>query len=171
MTCWFRAAAEPLTRDELCLEIGGFGAPCVFLGRKDGAWHANFRVPPGTPRGWSSVRLRLKDSRYGATLRIAFDLPLAVEKLEVRGLCDGLTFTPGAVGETLSCWVAGLPENVDTANVRLWIGEQKLTVMWVGEEDASGARQVNASAPAGCKAGEFRVECGGVSASFPVRSL
>ena len=164
LTCWFRTPAETVAREDLCLEIGGYGAPAVFVRRRaDGAWHANFRVPPGTPRGWNEVRLRLKNSRFGRTLRIALDLPLVVENLTLRGVCDGVTWQPNRVGETLSCWVDGLPANADLDNVRLWVGGRKLRVLWIAEADASGVRQVNAAVPPACSGGEFRVECGGVS--------
>ena len=166
LTCWFRTPAETVAREDLCLEIGGYGAPAVFVRqRQDGAWHANFRVPPGTARGWNDVRLRLRSSRFGRTLRIALDLPLPVERIGVRGVCDGATWRPNQVGQTLSCWVEGLPENADVANVRLWIGGRKLQVLWLAEADASGVRQINASVPPACAAGEFRVECGGVSSA------
>lgn len=164
VACWFRTAAESLTCEDLRLEIAGFGAPAVFVRRLDNAagWHANFRVPPGTPRGWNDVRLRLKNSRFGNTVRIAMDMPVTVDRIAVRGARDGITAKLGEVGETLSCWVEGLPENADSANVRLWIGECKLRVLWVGEPDASGMRQINGSVPAECGPGEFVVECGGV---------
>jgi tRNA (mo5U34)-methyltransferase len=162
VTCWFRTAGETLTREDLCLEIGGFGAPAVFVRRRDdGAWHANFRLPPGTPKGWNDLRLRLKNSRFGRTLQIAVDLPLQVESLTVRGVCDGVTWRPNEIGDTLSCWVEGLPQNADIGNVRLWIGDRKLPVTWMASHDASGVRQINAAVPASCEAGDFCVECGG----------
>jgi uncharacterized protein (TIGR03437 family) len=126
-------------------------------------------LPPGTRRGWNDVRLRLRGSRFGRTLRIALDLPVVVERLVVHGVCDGATWSPAEVAETLSCWVAGLPENADVGNVRLWIGDCKLRVVWIGEPDASGILQVNAAVPAGCGPGDFVVECGGVrSDAIPV---
>jgi tRNA (mo5U34)-methyltransferase len=170
LTCWFRTSAADVAREDLCLEIGGYGAPAVFVRRRDdGAWHANFRVPPGTPQGWNDVRLRLKNSRFGRITRIAYDLPLHVERLHIRGVCDGVTWRPNEIGETLACWVEGLPENADIGNVRLWIGDRRLRITWIAEYDSSGVRQINASVPATCDGGEFAVECGGVrSASLPV---
>lgn len=168
LTCWFRTSAADVAREDLCLEIGGYGAPAVFVRRRDdGAWHANFRVPPGTPRGWNDVRLRLTNSRFGRTTRIAYDLPLHVERLHVRGVCDGVTWRPNEIGEALACWVEGLPENADIGNVRLWIGDCRLRITWIAEYDSSGVRQINASVPAACPSGEFVVECGGVR-STPV---
>ncbi|HXA51207.1 MAG TPA: DUF1698 domain-containing protein [Candidatus Acidoferrum sp.] len=168
LTCGFRTPAADVSCEDLCLEIGGYGAPAVFVRRlDDGAWQVNFRVPPGTPQGWNDVRLRLKSSRFGRTLRIAYDLPLHVERLHVRGVCDGVTWRPNEIGETLACWVEGLPENADIGNVRLWIGERRLRITWIADHDASGVRQINASVPAACEGGDFAVECGGVR-STPV---
>jgi tRNA (mo5U34)-methyltransferase len=168
LTCWFRTSTATVAREDLCLEIGGYGAPAVFVRRRDdGAWHANFRVPPGTPQGWNDVRLRLKNSRFGRTTRIAYDLPLHVDQLSVRGVCDGVIWRSNEIGETLVCWVEGLPENADIGNVRLWIGERRLRITWIADHDASGVRQINASVPAACEGGDFAVECGGVR-STPV---
>src|SRR5215471_5901601 len=51
LACWFTTPAENLTRDDLCLEVGEFGAPAVWVKKSDapGSWQANFRMPPGTP--------------------------------------------------------------------------------------------------------------------------
>lgn len=169
IACWFHAAAEALTREDLCLEIGGFGAPAVFVRQLGvGDWHANFRIPPGTRQGWNDVRLRLKNSGFSKTLRIAVEVPVVVERIGVVGVRDGATWKEREVGETLSCWVEGLPENADPGNVRLWIGDCKLRGLWVGEAKA-GVTQINASVPKGCGTGEFVVECGGVrSEAVPV---
>jgi len=47
--------------------------------------------------------------------------------------------------------------------VRVWLGEWRLPVMWIGEPDGNGYRQVNAAVPDDCARGELglRVECGG----------
>jgi tRNA (mo5U34)-methyltransferase len=162
LSCWFRTAVESVTRGDLCLEVGGFGAPAVFVRPpEDGKFLANFRLPPGARQGWNDVRLRLKNSRFGNALRIAVDVPVVVEKIVVAGVCDGVTFRTGEAGETVSCWVEGLPENADLLNVRLSIGDRRLRAVWMGEPEA-GLRQINALVPAGCTSGEFVAECGGV---------
>ena len=64
----------------------------------------------------------------------------------------------------ISCWVAGLPENCDRANVTVYLGETRLRVQYVGTPDAHGLRQINAALPADTARGEHpcRVECAGV---------
>jgi hypothetical protein len=126
--------------------------------KSEGAWQANFRIPPGTPRGWQQVRLRLASSGWSNALRIAYDVPVAVDGLRVTGAADSESWTPGETQGKLSCWVEGLPENADRGNVKVWVGDYRARVVWVG----SG--QVNATVE--CPAGEYglRVECGGVVA-------
>jgi tRNA (mo5U34)-methyltransferase len=171
VTCWFRTVEPAVTRDQLRLEVGDFGVPALYVKPdEDGTWMANFRLPPGLGAGWSPVRLRFADSAFGnSTLRIAVDLPLRVERLLLKGLCDGTNWNAQEVkaadGGSISCWVTGLPENCDRANVGVYLGEKKLLVQYVGEPDLEGMRQINAALPAGMGKGEqsCRVECGGAS--------
>jgi len=171
ISCWFRTAQAPVTRDQLRLEVGGFGVPALYVRPDEGGkWMANFRLPPGLGSGWSPVRLRFADSAFGnTTLRIAVDQPLRVERLAMKDLCDGKTWRPGELevsgGGFVACWVMGLPENCDRANAAAYLGESRLLVDYVGEPDANGKRQVNAVVPGETRKGEhlFRVECGGVS--------
>ena len=171
VTCWFRTVEPAVTRDQLRLEAGDFGVPALYVRPdEDGTWMANFRLPPGLGGGWSPVRLRFADSAFGnTTLRIAVDLPLRVERLLLKGLCDGTNWNAEEVkaadGGFISCWVTGLPENCDRANVGVHLGENKLRMQYVGEPDPDGMRQINAALPAGVGRGEqsCRVECGGVS--------
>jgi tRNA (mo5U34)-methyltransferase len=176
ITCWFRTTEPAVTRGQLRLEVGDFGVPALYVRPdEDGTWMANFRLPPGLGAGWSPVRLRFADSEFGnTTLRIAVDLPLRVERLLLKGVCDGTNWNAGEVkasdGGFISCWVTGLPENCDRANVGVYLGETKLRVQYVGESDPEGMRQINAALPAGMCKGEqlCRVECGGVSTESQV---
>jgi tRNA (mo5U34)-methyltransferase len=156
IACWFTSPAESLTREDLCLEVGEFGAPAVWVKKVEGAWQANFRIPPGTPKGWIDVRLRLAASRFGKTLRIAYDLPVVVESLKITGVCDSESWTPNQTTGKLSCWVEGLPENADRGNVKVRLGEYRAQVLWVGNG------QVNAAVPEDCPVGDYEltVECG-----------
>jgi tRNA (mo5U34)-methyltransferase len=171
VTCWFRTTEPTVTRGQLRLEVGGFGVPALYVRPDEGGkWLANFRLPPGLGSGWSPVRLRFADSAFdNTTLRIAVDQPLRVERLVLKSLYDGITWKAGEVkmsgGGFISCWVTGLPENCDRANISVYLGEKKLLVQYVGEPDLEGMRQINACLPAGTGKGEqlCRVECGGVS--------
>ena len=171
ISCWFRTEETVVTRDQLRLEVGDFGVPALYV-RPDenGAWMANFRLPPGLTAGWSPVRLRFADSAFGeTTLRIAVDQLLRVERIVLEGVYDGVSWTPGEVklsdGGFISCWVTGLPETCDRANVGVYLGHTRLRVEFIGDPDPEGTRQINAALPVDMVKGEqaCRVECGGVS--------
>ena len=171
ISCWFRTTEPTVTRGQLRLEVGGFGVPALYVRpAENGAWMANFRLPPGLRSGWSPVRLRFADSLFGdTTLRLAVDLPLRAECLVLNGACDGTNWNDREVkagdGGFISCWVTGLPENCDRANIGVYLGETRLRLEYVSEPDAAGMRQINAALPAGMAKGEqlCRVECGGVA--------
>jgi len=172
VTCWFEAAREA-AREELRLEVGGYGVPALYVRREaDGAWMANFRLPPGLDSGWHEVRLRFAGSEFGRSFRIAVDMLATAERIEVKGACDGRTWTPEeiAAGSFVSVWVAGLPENADRANTRVWLGHTALRVEYVGDPDSAGLRQVNAAVPEKLQSGDLLIECAGVeSDGYPVR--
>jgi len=169
-SCWFRTAEAQITREQLRLEVGGFGVPALYVRHEpDGSWLGNFRLPPGLRSGWQDVRLRLAGSDFGQTLRVAVDMPLRPANIALVGACDGNTFKVQevTVGERgwVSCWVQGLPENSDRDNVRVMLDSTRLTVEFVGEQDADGNRQVNAEVPGSVPKSDhwLRIECAGVS--------
>jgi len=175
ISCWFRAPQAAVAREELRLEVDGFGVAALFAARDDqGVWMANFRLPPGLTGGWKNVRLRFAQSRFGQTKRIAVDMPVQVDRLALDSVCDGIAWTRNEASISngfISSWVTGLPENGDRGNVHVTIGERRLRVEHVGPLDAEGRRQINAAIPHDLCKGEqmFTVECGGVSSdSWPV---
>jgi uncharacterized protein (TIGR03437 family) len=97
------------------------------------------------------------------------------EHLQLKEVFDGVTWTKGEVqaGQRgfLSCWVGGLPENADRANVRAFLGNRRLEVDYVGERNPDGFRQVNAVVPANVVPGEYEfcLECAGVRTEVRVR--
>lgn len=101
------------------------------------------------------------------------DVTPSTVEIVVRGVFDSLSWKAGeiqlAAEAYLSCWVLGLPDNCDCANVRLWAGEWRLRILAITEPDAQGYRQINGAWSGDCGEGNvpFRVECGGVS-SQPV---
>ncbi len=176
LTCWFNSGRKDIDRKELRLDVAGFGAPALYLRRELGErWVANFRLPPGLEPGWKDVRLRLAGSGFGAPARVAVDLPLEAGRLVIRDVCGGHSWSQDRLQEAdqgrLSLWVAGLPDNADRANVRVWLGGSKLTVEYLGAQDPSGFRQVNASLPGAFAPGDhqLRVACGAAAADHPRR--
>lgn len=176
VSCWFQSAREALRREEVRLEMGGYGAICLYVRHEpDGSWLANFRLPPGLDPGWHEVRLRYADSTWSQPLRVAVDMPLASTGLALDGVTDGVTWErnavqTGAAAAFLSCWLRGLPENCDRANIRVTLGGVRLPVVWVGQTDAQGARQFNAEVSPKVPKGvhQLRIECGGSQAEAEV---
>ena len=169
LSCWFRTSRTSLSKEDLRLETGGFGVAACFAGREpDGSWVANFPLARGLAPGWHSVRLRLADSDFGNPLRIAVDLPLQTGGIVCVAVQDALSWRHDEVtvadGGYLVCWMGGLPENCDRNNVRVWLGDTRLPVRWIGMADSAGSRQVNAVIPAGFAKKEWQltIECGGV---------
>jgi tRNA (mo5U34)-methyltransferase len=167
ISCWFRTAQPSVTREQLRLEVGGFGVPALFVRHlPDGRWVANFRFPLGLGSGWNDVRLRFAASDFGRTLRIAVDMPVHAGPIVLVGACDAFTFQAQiAVAENgyISCWVQGLPENCDCDNVRVFLGPTRLSTDYVGEQDADGNRQINAVIQGDTGKGDHlvRIECAG----------
>jgi len=167
ISCVFRTARPAVLAKDLRLEAGPFGAAAVQITHQaDGVWVAAFRLPPGLDPGWHRVRLRLADSGFGREFRIAVDMPVKVERLAVRDVCDGITWARGEVpaGGCLSCWVHGLPENCDASNFRLLLDASPLHISWIGQPEPDGYRQVNSDVPVDLVKGEhvFAVESAGV---------
>jgi tRNA (mo5U34)-methyltransferase len=169
VSCWFRTPRETLRREDLRLEMGGYGAPGLFARHEpDGTWLGNFRLPPGLPPGWTEVRVALAESPFSDPLRVAVDVPTVAKELVLEGVTDGITWERNAVSTLngpafLSCWVRGLPDNCDRANIRVSLGGTRLPVVWVGPGDGDAARQFNVQVSYGTRKGaqRFRIECGG----------
>jgi tRNA (mo5U34)-methyltransferase len=173
LTCWFQAPREAL-REELRLEVAGYGVPALYVRREADGWMANFRLPPGLAPGWHDVRLRFAASGFGTAFRIAVDMRPIAGRIEIKGACDGQTWKKEEVvaGSFVSIWVAGLPENADRANTRVWLGQAPLRVEYVGEPDEAGLRQVNAAVPEDFAGAAIAVESAGVrSPEYPIRVL
>ncbi|MCU1336880.1 MAG: hypothetical protein JWO19_2461 [Bryobacterales bacterium] len=172
LTSVFHTGRNPVTPAMLRLEVSNgvdnFGAAALFANPEGNAWRATFHLPPGLDPGWHTARLRFRDSGFGREFRIAVDVPPVAERIALKEVFDGVAWTKGEVqvGERgfLSCWVGGLPENADRANVRTYLGNRRLEVDYVGQPNADGYCQVNAAVPANVATGEheFRVECAGI---------
>jgi tRNA (mo5U34)-methyltransferase len=171
LTCWFHTEREALAIEDLRLEIDGFGAAAHMVSKRpDEWWTASFPMTRGLSPGWKTVRLRFADSDFGDTLRIAVDMPVKVSHIECQGVRDSQSWKNNEVAVRdvgyLTCWVSGLPENADRNLVRVSLGTERLLVTWVGQPDASGVWQVNATVPDSVAKGDYalQVECAGASA-------
>jgi tRNA (mo5U34)-methyltransferase len=138
------AAGVDLTMDSVQAEVGGYGARPVSVGWADGYQAVNFKLPPGLAPGWHPVRLRTKDAESNS-VEIAVDVPAEPERLNVRGVCDAVSWEASRISLRngfAAVWVEGLPANADRGNVEVAIaGRQQFATFVSGAAD--GARQVN----------------------------
>ena len=154
---WFSTPAQNLTIDSVFPEAGDFAVkPLQVRHLKDSLWAAAVKLPPGLSPGWHEVRLRTEGSPFSNAQRIAVDIPLTCEALEITGATDGRTWSRSEVTSGfLSFWIRGLPETADRANVRVMIDGRSQPVIFVSETDEDGVRQVNShlrpTAPSGMR--------------------
>ncbi len=162
LNCWFTSTDEHLRREDLRVEIGGFGVHAISLNRRDQGAHAAFLLPPGLAPGWHAVRLRTTRSLFSEVLRIAVDMPIQATQIRVRGAADGITWRQNTVvldaGGHLALWIEGVAENADRNNVRVYWGQRRLPVEFVSGPDETSIRQVNVQVPAFVGIGPCRLE-------------
>jgi tRNA (mo5U34)-methyltransferase len=165
--CWFTSSDDALQREDLRVEIGGFGVHAISFHRGVEEAHAAFILPPGLAPGWHDVRLRTTRSHSSESqnTRIAVDIPVNVTEIAVLGAADGMNWRPGAVelgaGGHLALWIEGLAENADRNNVRVYRNQRRLSVESVSHVSASdsiGIGQVNVRVPTDVGRGPCRLE-------------
>lgn len=151
-------------------EVGGFGVrPVSVTSIGNGHYQANFKLPPGLEPGWHDVTLRFGDSKRSAPRRIAVDLALVVDKLEIISVTDSQNWREETVqrGNSAVLWAAGLPENVDVSNTHVKLDGRHLKVTH------AGSGQVNASIPEDVQPGSYGLimSIGGIDASRRIQVI
>lgn len=150
LNCYFETSHTELTPDDVKPWVGPYGVRPIRVRKADGQWLAQFKCPPGLPAGWHDVSLQIGRSPRSNAERIAVDLPVEVEALFIRSLCDGTTWEPGRIdlhlGNFLALWIEGLPANADRANLHVFVAGIRAPVAYV--EPKEGSRQVNVELPA-----------------------
>lgn len=162
VSIWFSSEAGNLSLDDVRPQVGEFGVRPFHLacvgGRK---WQANFKLPPGLAAGWHDVRVRIRESRPSDPKRIAVDIPLTTAELRLTGLCDGKTWIKAqldrAQGHSISLWIAGLPENADSNNVRVYLGGRRLRITWIETQKDGKPRQMNVEVPGDVESGVTQI--------------
>jgi len=159
VSCWFEFSGPILARTDVYPEVAGFGATPLFLKQEaESHWLCNFRLPPGLEPGWRDVRVRVGGSSQSNALPIAIDLPVTPGRLSVNGVFDGVDWRPNhmsPVGRSLVLWAGGLAENCDRSNIRLYLAEKKLRIVFIGPLDAHGLRQINAAVTSAIAEGAY----------------
>jgi tRNA (mo5U34)-methyltransferase len=158
LSAFFDSPVVDLTRDNVQPEVGGYGVRPLNVWQCGAEhWQVDFMLPPGLTPGWHDVSVRVKDSRPGNALRIAVDLPLVPGPIEIAGLRDGATWAANEIdlaqGAVLSLWIAGLPENADRNNIRVYLADIRLEVLYIEPAQLNQPRQVNAILPLDIESG------------------
>jgi tRNA (mo5U34)-methyltransferase len=168
---WVRSAERDLNAGNVFPEIGGYGVrPSEVHPSSDEGWLVNCKLPPGLDPGWHHARLRVRDSAFSNTVRLAVDLPVAerrrspappTESLRIHSVTDGRTWEISLVRSgddaCMSMWAAGLPESVTAARLSLRLDGTDLPATWVSPADSAGLRQINALLPPGIAPGKAKV--------------
>jgi tRNA (mo5U34)-methyltransferase len=179
VSLWFNGGSD-LTVDDIFPEVGGFGSrPAKVLNAGPGGWNAVFKLPLGLPRGWSTVRLRVRDSDYSNVVRLGIDIDREQRRERIQStfdapefkieiVADGKTWERNVVriqpDACISLWVRNLPNQSDVC-VRL--DGYDLPAVYIGELNSEGLQQVNALIPPGIKCGLAQVNVAGGSAVTP----
>jgi tRNA (mo5U34)-methyltransferase len=166
VSAWFHWKADNFGLTSLGLndvqpEVGGYGMRPIHVAQvgtpgSGDEWQTNFKLPPGLTPGWHEVRMRIGGSRPGSAQRIAVDVPLEADEIQIEGVRDATTWAKDQLdvsrGDALSFWVSGLPENVDYNNLRVSSDGWRLLVTYIGAA-AEGVRQINVKVPKGLPLG------------------
>jgi tRNA (mo5U34)-methyltransferase len=168
----FDSEANHLGIADVKPEAGGFGVRPIVVERSDDCWQAKFKLPPGLTPGWHDVTVRTGSGGRGNVQPIAVDLPAMASDLAIGHLFDAKTWKPNELdlshGNFISLWVAGLPDNADKYNLRVFVNGKRIAVTFVERGGGSAMRQVNAAIPGQLPAGEAEVTLAlGASASAP----
>jgi tRNA (mo5U34)-methyltransferase len=157
VSAWFHWGGLSLGLNDVRPEVGGYGVRPIHVAKVGGSdWQTNFKLPPGLTPGWHEVRIRVGESLPGMAQRIAVDVPLAPDHIQIEGVSDGTTWLKGrldlSLGNSVSLWVSGLPENTDCANLCVSLDGRRLPVTYIGAAEG-GARQINVQVPDDVPAG------------------
>jgi tRNA (mo5U34)-methyltransferase len=162
VACWFETSDERLRREDLRVEIGGFGVHAVFLNQTGQKALASFLLPPGLKPGWHAVRIRTTRSHFSAVGQIAVDMPIHVKHIDIRAAADSLNWRKNAVsldgGGYLTLWIEGVAENADRNNIRVYWDHTRLPVDHISIPDESRIVQVNVRVPSSVGTGPCRLE-------------
>jgi hypothetical protein len=148
---WFRSNAESLTLDDVRPQVDSYGVrPIHVSAAGEGLWQANFKLPPGLTPGWHDVMVRIGDSYPSNAKPIAVDMPVVADAIELTGIRDSQTWIDNQLdmrkSNAICLWVAGLPDNADRNNVRVYVDGRGLSVTFV-EKAGGSARQLNVEVP------------------------
>jgi tRNA (mo5U34)-methyltransferase len=162
VSAWFDTDTRKLTLNDVRAQVGEYGVRSLHLAKiGDRRWQTNFKLPPGLTPGWHDVTIRIDDSIPSNGKSIAVDLPIPTGQIELTGLCDGQTWIKNeldrAKGQSIALWIAGLPENADRNNLRVYLAGRRLNISYIEKRSDNKPRQVNADVPPDVQAGSTQI--------------
>jgi tRNA (mo5U34)-methyltransferase len=162
---YFRSAEAGLTRENLRIEVDGFGVNALVLGhRKDDEWQVSAKLPPGIAPGEHTVRLRTAGSRFGNSYQIVMGrgrtelvetgaqpgLPPRLRSIE--NSLDGTPVFHGYSTERLCCRFTSEESALQRFEVEAGINDRVLAVAFLTEL-GNGVWDANIALPPGIAAG------------------
>lgn len=168
VTVWIHSGEQDLTCDDICVQVGPYGARPAAVSNVGAGWQANCKLPLGLAPGWHDVSAAVRNSEWSNRARIAVDLPREAQvctpttrSIEISIVCDGRTWERNQVrtglGSCVSAWVAGLPEDLARTEVSFRLNGTDLPSCFVSPTEDTKGRQVNAMVPAGLDPGEYQL--------------
>jgi hypothetical protein len=162
---YFRSPETGLTRDDLRIEVDGFGVNALVVGhRKEDEWQVSAKLPPGLAAGSHTVRLRTVRSRFANEYQIMMGRG-RVEAAEpggqpgrppvlrsIENSLDGSSVFHGYSTERLSCRFTSDEAGLQRHEVEAMVNDRALALAFLTEL-GTGAWDANIALPPGLSSG------------------
>ena len=174
--CVYLTSAQPeLTRDQLRIEIDGYGVPTLLLtGTGDNGWQANLKLPPFLDAGEHEVRVRTTESKFsnvfpitsgpGPPQQVAVGFRPAAESTEaapaiyaVESNVTGTESFRGYKNEYLCTWFRSNERELKRQDVLVQVDGRDLAVLFLTDV-GDGRWQTNSRLPADMQPGPHRLQ-------------
>jgi tRNA (mo5U34)-methyltransferase len=171
---YFTSAQADLTRDQMRIEIDGYGVPALLLTSTGGdGWQANLKLPPFLDSGVHEVRVRTTESKYSNVFpitsgpapprEVAVDFRPAAELTDappeiyaVESNVTGTASFRGYKNEYLCVWFRSNERNLKRQDVLVQVDGHDLAVLFLTDV-GDGRWQTNSRLPADLKPGRHRL--------------
>ena len=170
--CLYFTSSQPeLTRDQLRVEMDGYGVPVLLLTSTGGTgWQANLKLPPFLDPGAHQIRVRTTASAFGNTFlvtagpsqqevvrfRPAADITEAAPEIyAVESNVTGTTSFRGYKNEYLCTWFRGRELDLKRSDVLVQLDGRDVPVLFL-TDIGDGRWQTNSRLPADLPPGPHR---------------
>jgi hypothetical protein len=176
---YFTSAQPELARDQVRVEIDGYGVPALLLTSTGGnGWQANLKLPPFLDTGAHEVRIRTTESKFSSEFSIvagaarpgetaprfrpgAESTEAAPEIYAVESNVTGSPSFRGYKNEYLCTWFRSREPDLKRQDVLVQVDGQDVPVLFLTDV-GEGRWQTNSRLPSGLVAGihQLRVRTG-----------